>query len=190
MNRTFAILLSVYWAVNFGLAARSAALAEGIIVPVGTSGAESVWHASQFFGHLGVVLGNALVAALFAWTLLVSLLEEGDRSETANLAGLACAAALVMLLVDVAYAGLAAKVATVAPSAAMMMKFLAVLATHLVLRREGAGVDSGEAAPALRATSRVSTLRTIDAAHDTMADRVARRHRLRFSPPANDHGSP
>lgn len=190
MNRTFAILLSVYWTVNFGLAAWSAALAEGIMMPAGAPGAESVWQAAQFFGHLGVVLGNALVAALFAWTLLVSLLEEGDRRETANLAGLACAAALVMLLVDVLYAGLAAKAATVAPSDAITMKFLAVLATHLVLRRVEVGAESEETVPAMRTASRVSTLRIIDAAHDTMADRVARRQRLRFSPPANDHGSP
>ena len=190
MNRTFAILLSVYWTVNFGFAAWSAALAEGIVVPAGALVTESAWQASQFFGHLGMVLGNALVAALFAWTLLVSLLEAGDRRETANVAGLACAAALVMLLMDVIYAGLAAKAATFAPSAAITMKFLAVLATHLVLRREEVEAESEEAVQAARPASRVSTLRIIDAAHDTMAGRVARRQGLRFSPPANDHGSP
>ncbi|WP_292895465.1 MULTISPECIES: hypothetical protein [unclassified Nitratireductor] len=190
MNRTFSILLSVYWAVIFGLAAWSAAQAEGIIVPAGALGAETAWQATTFFGHLGIVLGNALVAALFTWTLFVSVLENGDRHETANVAGLACAAALVMLLVDVFHAGLSSNATAFSPSTATTMKFLAVLASHLVMRREEGIAEQEKTVPAAAPMSRVSTLQIIDAAHEAMAWRVARRQRLRFSPPANDHRSP
>ncbi|MFC5583536.1 hypothetical protein ACFPOD_00295 [Nitratireductor kimnyeongensis] len=190
MNRTFSILLSVYWAVIFGLAVWTAAQAEGIVVPVGSLAAETAWRMTTFLGHLGIVLGNALVAALFTWTLVVSVLENGDRRETANVAAVACAAALVMLLADLLHTGLSASAAAVPLSTATTMKFLAVLASHLVLRREGEAAEQANAEPAPPAMSRVNTLQIIDAAHDAMARRVAQRQRLRFSTPANDHWSP
>ena len=190
MNRTFSILLSVYWAVIFGLASWSAAQVEGIVVPTVSSGGTGAWQFTMFLGHLGIVLGKALVAALFIWTFLVSVLENGDRRETENVAGLACAAALVMLLVDVFHSGVAANAAAFSPSTPTTIKFLAVLATHLVLRREEAFAEQERSVPATSPMSRVSTLQIIDAAHDAMATRVARRQRLHIAPPANDHWSP
>lgn len=193
MNRTFATLLTVFWTITFAAAAWAAALADGVVMPVGASAAEGALALSYILGQQGVVLGNALVAVLFLWTFMVSVLEEGERRETATVAQLACAGALLMLIVDAVQAGFVADATALTPTGAVTVKFLAILATHLVLRRQELADDGVEQQRQPAPVNRFSAMRLVDAAHETMtarlATRLVARRRFQFSPPANDDRS-
>ncbi|WP_295808551.1 hypothetical protein [uncultured Nitratireductor sp.] len=188
MNRNFISLLSVYWTVAFAAAAWSVAISGGVAVPTGSTAGDP--EILRLLGHLGLVLGNALVAVLFAWMLLVSLLEAGNRTETENVAQLACSGAVAMLLVEVLRTGMAGNGAIVAPSVATTMKFLAVLATHLVLRGERGAMAAEPPHDAHAQSGSLATLTVADQAHDSLVARLARPHRLQIAPPANDDRSP
>lgn len=193
MNRTFATLLTVFWTITFAASAWAAALADGVLMPVGASAAEGALQLSHLLGQLGVVLGNALVAVLFLWTFVVSVLEKGETRETATVAQLACAGALLMLIVDAVQAGFVADATALTPTGGVTVKFLAILATHLVLRRQELADNGAEQQLQPAPVTRFSAMRLVDAAHETMtarlASRLVARRGFQFSPPANDDRS-
>ncbi|MCR4265441.1 hypothetical protein [Nitratireductor sp. ZSWI3] len=125
MSRIFTILLSLYWGTSFATAAWAALPADG--VAVGTPW----WLAGAF----GLVLANALVAVLFAWSLIAALLEcEANRVETEQVTRLACGGAVVVLLATALEGALlhGRDLTGQAESAAL----LAILVSHLVIHLE------------------------------------------------------
>ncbi|WP_367714823.1 hypothetical protein AB2N04_12715 [Nitratireductor sp. GISD-1A_MAKvit] len=188
MNRSYSILLSVYWTVTFAASAWMAAQADGVFVP-GPAGGAAGEQLIRLLTQLGLVLGNTLVAILFVWTLFVSLLDPDDRRETAAVAQLACAGAIKVLLAEALHAGLASGWAQT-PSAMTTMTFLAVLATHLVLRPgEGAQSDLREIEAPAAVIGPAAAIRITDAAHRSFVARLAETRRFGVPPHANDDRS-